>query len=1395
MMDSSVPQGPQAQASKEDLQMTIPVSYDDAFNAWPSVLESLSSRLPLRDVVCKSPTLGSSVTIPSLPVRFMPSTAKLFVDTDHPYRWFLAPYVELYVVRVENLDTYKTAKPAIRAWVDARNNSSSSSSSSIKKLSWLILYLPVGSPASLDAYNKVYARISADFYMDKVGDRSTFILLAQEYLSQSLEVPAQHAVSLGEFVSRLKKCITASFQLRTALYDADIRRLDSLRGTPQLDFRQLFLVKESLALMYQMMQLPNEAFIQYEELEALLSFVPTGHLPDNDWPVSTADSSSSSKSTTNSKQHALELAVQGPVDSDASSSTNVPTPPPLPPLASPSSAAVKNGEEVLIYSINSSRMKILRNKLSVAELFRYLFARQMYFLACLKNTAQSAQKGMLFLRSSMISIRESLAKKKGGPGEQQAGKDALKLSQACLWGFYASIQIARTCQDQLLAQQARDSLVRDSSQHLSEIMHFALGLLKNLTPILVESRVESIAEALKFKCWRDNPPSGDSRARLPNVSINDTAQPLQLSSLRDDIIAFVQMLRDSANTLVNLTSNNYFNEEAREQADLVISFLKILRQFDLVAERRRSAAHVNVMLADVFMKIGAHENALDVYLDTLSSTVAQPTQVVPPTLMFQNWDRVKYIVLRKALLCAREASDSLTYTHTAVRLLAPPMIEVSKEEMAGGAMHNEDWTRSLLHDVATLTPNAKQQLGCSGKNFQPQPLRSYFSATIVFDSSTQQEVTSKMIYHESTLVSVARLFGGEEHKLFVEIVSPFPECVTVDSLTVTYASFNLLFASAVAVRGEDAKLLLREFDKDNMFVCECALSREIVITPGRQLVEMKFAAPCTGEYGLLGIKMRLGTVELQETFDCASISEVQQFCQINPIVSIEQPPKVLDLKAGAPVFSPLGQSDDLLVSFSTQDGDQLTGLRVWAIPSLVSPEDAKRGGRRDDVDTEAHGEGMDSWSKKLQPPAPPSSSIHVPISIDKVAQWTVTRNAAKSSDFTATPKRESSGLEHLSFSPLRGQAEMTLKIPFTSDGSLGIVAPTDGKKGKKAPTGKIVVSLVLQGVLLRRGCAIAFDQRTECTVTVSDGLHVQSLPVGLFGDEFFLQCVLLNSSSIPLAIKNYSLTCHAEGGSAGGGRINLWTVLEGPSDLVDESASTKSASDGGGRGGFGNLILHPGNEYHAAFRIKMAGLINADGRDGYAAKHLAQAIFTYQRRGEILENKLTSPWNSREFRMAGHIRQLHTLLASSGAYFKLFSEVVSAPTSGNVKLGTIVRFSNTLEIAEVVPSAKDSLLSTEIVIRLGEGEGWAPVNESRIFRRCEKPDRVSVGEGIKVSSTFSFESTYIPVQIGDLLPPSAQIYHRLVGHQKQQPLPASLEEDAFVHIRPSARTKSIRVVA
>lgn len=48
----------------------------------------------------------------------MPSTASLFKDTDHPFRWFLAPYGNLYFVNIDSIDLYKDAKLAIKKWLE-----------------------------------------------------------------------------------------------------------------------------------------------------------------------------------------------------------------------------------------------------------------------------------------------------------------------------------------------------------------------------------------------------------------------------------------------------------------------------------------------------------------------------------------------------------------------------------------------------------------------------------------------------------------------------------------------------------------------------------------------------------------------------------------------------------------------------------------------------------------------------------------------------------------------------------------------------------------------------------------------------------------------------------------------------------------------------------------------------------------------------------------------------------------------------------------------------------------------------------------------------------------------------------------------------------------------------
>lgn len=106
---------------KEDCQLICPISFHDPIgNLWSLLQHGITDRLPLRDVLWKSTSTISSPqsTVARLPLRFMPSTASLFKDTDHPFRWFLAPYTNIYFVQVNSLDAYKESKAGIRKWIE-----------------------------------------------------------------------------------------------------------------------------------------------------------------------------------------------------------------------------------------------------------------------------------------------------------------------------------------------------------------------------------------------------------------------------------------------------------------------------------------------------------------------------------------------------------------------------------------------------------------------------------------------------------------------------------------------------------------------------------------------------------------------------------------------------------------------------------------------------------------------------------------------------------------------------------------------------------------------------------------------------------------------------------------------------------------------------------------------------------------------------------------------------------------------------------------------------------------------------------------------------------------------------------------------------------------------------
>lgn len=334
----------------------------------------------------------------------------------------------------------------------------------------------------MDVYNKVNARLASDFYADKSGDRTVMLTIppeskrpnasAQERLNQQSLLQQSYA-AMADLLGKLRDGVITTFQQRLMWYDADIRKLDIQRGTPTFDFWQLFLVKESLALMFQMMQMPDRALSLYDELEVLLPFAPYHSLPQNDWPMvvpapskdssnsggggggagSAGRSGGSNSPSRDNNRSESELrptyqyecntlmatcpsaSMLGGASRDASpaqgdrrapseDSVNTPT------KASSGSRAKKDlmsdacrsGEDIIVYSINQARMNILWNRFSFFQLQHYVFARQMYFLLVhLRQPTRCAEKALGYMRTATIQVEQRLQRQYGTPSGGEGG--------------------------------------------------------------------------------------------------------------------------------------------------------------------------------------------------------------------------------------------------------------------------------------------------------------------------------------------------------------------------------------------------------------------------------------------------------------------------------------------------------------------------------------------------------------------------------------------------------------------------------------------------------------------------------------------------------------------------------------------------------------------------------------------------------------------------------------------------------------------------------------------------------------------------------------------------------------------------------------------------------------
>ena len=370
-------------------------------------------------------------------------------------------------------------------------------------------------------------KLCSDFYVERAGDRSVNLINVATAASNALPDDSLSAsAAYDELFNKVKEGIMASFAQRSSLYDSDIRRLDSFRGSVQFDFRQLFLVKESLALMYQLMQLPQEALRQYGELEALLGMVPEGTLLSNDWPLAVSDDlREAARSTMNTPTLTPDSQ---PLLTDVSCDSVVTV---LTEFEELWHDPLQEGENVLLYSINSVRMRILKNKIGTRELRRYVFSRQMHFLAQQMKCREFASKGSQYVADTYHSLLAQLS--------EQIPIDVKRNQQADLWALSAAVKIASTCRAHL----------RTQFDHLASVAALSPGKSSGKGSLLLpESKIEAVGVAGTGTGAGAGPIGGPSEA-METVLRKKIAQSRELQLLKDSALPLTELLNLAAKAL------------------------------------------------------------------------------------------------------------------------------------------------------------------------------------------------------------------------------------------------------------------------------------------------------------------------------------------------------------------------------------------------------------------------------------------------------------------------------------------------------------------------------------------------------------------------------------------------------------------------------------------------------------------------------------------------------------------------------------------------------------------------------------------------------------------------------------------------------------------------------
>lgn len=225
------------------------IAVEDVSDLWPDVKDLFESRLPFKRA-CLNNKTRNPVSVENLPAEFILTTDSRLrsrFPQEQSLFWFREPYASVVLVTCEDLDEFKSIlKPRVKLIVQNDEKE------------WFIVFVNRAHPSNDQASKmakRVYAKVEVEFSTKK-----------RERCCR-LDIHGPEASFWEDLESKTMECIRNTLDRRVQFYEEEIRKLSEQRFMPVWNFCNFFILKESLAFMFEMAHLHEDSLREYDELE------------------------------------------------------------------------------------------------------------------------------------------------------------------------------------------------------------------------------------------------------------------------------------------------------------------------------------------------------------------------------------------------------------------------------------------------------------------------------------------------------------------------------------------------------------------------------------------------------------------------------------------------------------------------------------------------------------------------------------------------------------------------------------------------------------------------------------------------------------------------------------------------------------------------------------------------------------------------------------------------------------------------------------------------------------------------------------------------------------------------------------------------------------------------